>query len=75
MHWLVFDKVIMCCETGNYFSLYENKIKHFFVGVINDVDVGDYGFAGKIHEEEFVTEAMAIEKFEHLKDYLKARTL
>jgi hypothetical protein len=75
MHWLFFDGVIMCCETGSYFKLYENRIKHFVAGVVTAADFGDYGFAGKIHEEEFVTEAMAIEKFEHLKDYLKARTL
>lgn len=75
MHWMFFDGVIMCCETGSYFSLSKNKIKHFFVGVVPDDEIGSYGSVGELHQEEFVTEEMAKEKFERLKDYLKARTL
>lgn len=74
MHWLFFDQVIMCCETGNYFSLNKTKIRHFIVGLVADED-SNYGSIGKLHEEEFVTEEMAKEKYEQLKDYLKARTL
>jgi hypothetical protein len=79
MHWLYFDGFIMCCETGNYFALNRTKVTHYITNII----LGNEGFedfsasaCGRImHEEEFATEAFAKEKFEHLKDFLKARTL